>query len=70
MILQRDYRSARTLRAALLCLLFSAAITGSKADATVPGLDLTGIVKSAEAPIAGASAFIYTAGPRLGPGGI
>lgn len=70
MILQHDFRSVRALRAVFLGLLFPAAIATLKADAITPRLDLNGIVKSAEAPIPGASAFIYTAGPRLGPGDI
>lgn len=61
----------RAWLAVLLSLLSVLAIASVvKAGAGAPPLDLTGIVKSAEAPVEGASVFIYTAGPRVGPGDI
>lgn len=61
------------LSAALLAgVLFTSAgaTLNANAAATLPRIDLTGVIKSASAPIEGAHVFIYTAGPRVGPGDI
>jgi hypothetical protein len=67
---QDGFPNVRVLPAVLISLLLPLFIASLKADANAPRLDLSGIVKSAEAPVEGANVFIYTAGPRVGPGDI
>lgn len=51
------------------CFWASASGFDLRADAPPPSLDLNGLVKSATGgPVTGARVFIYTAGPRVGPG--
>ena len=60
------------LSARRLALVFIAAVPLALASArAAESPDLLGVIKSAAgAPVAGASVFIYTAGPRVGPGDI
>ena len=62
--------NVRIFPAVLVGLLLLSAIASLKADTKAPRLDLSGTVKSAETLVAGANVFIYTAGPRVGPGDI
>lgn len=66
------FPSGRALPAFLASLFSLAVATATlRADAPTPSLDLNGIVKAAGgAPVKGARVFIYTAGPRVGPGDI
>jgi len=59
----------RLLCCLLPVLLASAAMVVRGADAEAKRPDLTGVVKSKDGKVlSGATAFIYTAGPKLGVG--